>query len=64
MPRFVEKAATPAVMSGSDCGKLLSAERFSVLQREAVIRVYDEAGNVIETHEGRRCAFEAAHHRT
>jgi hypothetical protein len=35
----------------SDCGKLLRAKRFSAVQKDAVIRVYDEAGNVTETHE-------------
>jgi hypothetical protein len=35
----------------SDCAQVLRVKRFSAGHRDAVIRVYDEAGNVIETHE-------------
>ena len=35
----------------SDCAQVLPAKRFSAAHMIAVIRVYDEAGNVIETHE-------------
>jgi hypothetical protein len=35
----------------SDCAQVLCVKRFSVVHRDVVIRVCDEAGNVIETHE-------------
>jgi hypothetical protein len=35
----------------SDCAELLQAKSFSASSHDAVIRVYDAAGNVIETRE-------------
>jgi uncharacterized protein YcaQ len=35
----------------SDCAKVFASQKFAAVHRDAVIRVYDEAGNVIETHE-------------
>ena len=39
------------LIASSDCGKLLPVKKFSAVYRDAVIRVYDESGGVIETHE-------------
>ena len=39
------------MMARSDCAQVLPVKRFSVVYRDAVIRVYDETDNVIETHE-------------
>jgi hypothetical protein len=51
MPRFVLRAATAKMMSGSDCAQVLPVKKFRSRSHDAVIRVYDEAGNRIETHE-------------
>ena len=34
-----------------ECAKSLTAQRSTAGRTTAVIRIYDEAGNVIETHE-------------
>jgi hypothetical protein len=39
------------LITSSDCGKLLPVKRFSAVYRDAVIRVYDESGSVIEKQE-------------
>jgi hypothetical protein len=51
MPHFVLRAAGAETMSDSDCGQHLQPKKFRSRSHNAVIRVYDEAGNVIETHE-------------
>jgi hypothetical protein len=38
-------------MSGSDSSIGFAGQKFRSRSHDAVIRVYDEAGNVIETHE-------------
>jgi hypothetical protein len=43
MPRFTLRAATAEMMSGFDCAQVLPVKRFSVVHRDAVIRVYDSA---------------------
>jgi len=39
------------MMSGFDCARVLRVKRFQSFYRDAVIRVCDEAGHEIETHE-------------
>jgi hypothetical protein len=39
------------MMARSDCAQVLPVKRFSVVYRDVVIRVCDDAGNVIETQE-------------
>src|SRR5260370_31713748 len=48
IPRFVLRAATAKMMSGSDCAQVLPDKKFRSRSHDAVIRVYDEAGNVVE----------------
>jgi hypothetical protein len=44
-PNYQKPCGLVASMSGIDCPKFFSRSH------DAVIRVYDDAGNVIETHE-------------
>jgi hypothetical protein len=53
-PRFTLRAATAEMMSGSDCAWFCPGGKFYSRSHDAVIRVYDEASNVIETHEQAR----------
>ena len=50
-PRIARAHAGKILIASSDCGKLLPVKRFAAVYRDAVIRVYDEAGSVIETQE-------------
>jgi hypothetical protein len=39
------------LFAGSDCAPVLPVKRFYSRSHDVVIRVYDEAGNVIDMHE-------------
>jgi hypothetical protein len=51
LARFTWRRSGKILIAGSDCAQVFAGQRFSVVYRDAVIRVFDESGNVIETHE-------------
>jgi hypothetical protein len=51
MPHFASVRAGKILIAGSDCAEVFWGEKFLSGSHRALIRVYDAAGNVIETHE-------------